>query len=566
VIACALVSGLLIWSATAILLWRDHDAAIQSTHAELGRVSLAAAEHARRLLSLSDLFLDSLEQFIELGDHQPGIIASQTVSLWVDRITHQMDGIMDVGVVDRAGFRHILPIKPDTPVVSVADRDYVRESRPDAITVSIPVIGRTSGEWMIPVARRTRNPKSPLAVLYTTIHLPGLERIYDGIRNTSGGAVTLFRRDGVLLARAPRREELIGKSIGNSPLFRDILPRGASGTFRATSAIDGVERLSVYNTIEPYGLVVVVSQTYDEALAPWRRQVAIASSVGVGVSIVVAMGTLVLLRLLNSLAETAGDLDRRVAQRTADLNRMMEVRTNFLTSLSHELRTPLNAVIGFSDALLAQVRGPVPERQAEYVRDILRSGQHLLALVNDLLDGAAIDAGSLHLDESEFALDEVMEEALSMVTPRAAAANTEITLRTTAPGLILFADRRRILQAVLNLFTNAVKYNRPGGGVRILVERTVHGACRIVVDDDGIGMTQDDLKTAMTPFGRASDPSIRAVEGTGLGLPLTSSIIEFHGGSLTLDSQPGRGTTVTILLPAGRLRHPVAARVEEAMV
>ncbi|TAN56634.1 MAG: HAMP domain-containing histidine kinase, partial [Magnetospirillum sp.] len=264
-------------------------------------------------------------------------------------------------------------------------------------------------------------------------------------------------------------------------------------------------------------------------------------------------GAAVLLRLVATLEDGARDLDQRVNERTAELQQVMEARSGFLTSISHELRTPLNAIIGFSEALLARLHGPMADRQHEYIKDIHLSGRHLLALVNDLLDSAAIDAGRLSLDESAFDLAEMLNDAMVMVHPRAEAAG--ITLHTTIEpeGLRLSADRRRLMQAIINLSTNAVKYNHPGGRVAVSARLDHDGNGVITVTDNGIGMTPEDLKTAMAPFGRVGAPSGPPVEGTGLGLPLATRIIELHGGVLTLDSTPGTGTTATITLPPVRV-------------
>jgi signal transduction histidine kinase len=556
VIACAIAVLVVFWGVAGLWLWRDHSRTTSSAEDELARISIGVAEHTRRLLSLADIFLDSLEQTITLGDGSPEGLAGPEISNRVASLLSHSDGVLDVGVVDHAGQRMLLPHDPARPVVSVQDRDYVKRARTGAITLSHPIRGRASGEWIIPVSRRMSDPNHPVAVIYVTLHVPALERIFDGVRRSKEGAVGLFTTEGMLLARAPSLESAIGRIVADGHVFKERLPLAPEGLYITVSKLDGLERLGAYRSIAPHGLVVLVSETLDEVLTEWRRRLWLALAVAGVVTLMVCGGTLVLLRLLRSLEEGARVLDRRVGERTAELQRLMEARSNFLAFVSHELRTPLNAIIGFTDALISGIFGPASERQIDYLRDIHRSGRHLLALVNDLLDSAAVDAGRLRLDESEFNLGDMVAEVESMLRERAGAAKVALDIAGVDGGLTILADRRRLLQAVLNLSSNAIKYNRPGGRVGVAAQLDSEGKCVLAISDDGIGMNADDLKVAMIPFGRASDSSTHAIEGTGLGLPLTANIIELHGGMLKLDSTPGFGTTVAIVLPASRIIHP----------
>lgn len=251
----------------------------------------------------------------------------------------------------------------------------------------------------------------------------------------------------------------------------------------------------------------------------------------------------------------------RIHARTAALGiarglaeRKLMEQTRFLASMSHELRTPLNAIIGFSEALASGVFGPLATRHADYVRDIHHSGLHLQALVDDLLDIAALDADRGVLVETEIDLAELIDEAAHMVASKAAAAGVSLEPPPSRPAIRLTGDYRRLLQILLNIISNAVKYTRQGGKVMLSVETHQEGACSINISDNGIGMLPEEVKVALAPFGRASNKETCGIEGTGLGLPLAIRLIEIHGGALTIDSMRGIGTTVSITVPASRVR------------
>ena len=561
VIAAVIIVTVVAWGSAAAWLWRDYRQSMARAENELIRLSIVASDETRRLLSLADIFLDSLEQILILSNGDMEILTSPMVTQRIDHLLERSDNILDVAVIDHAGTSTILPYSPQRLPQAVPDRDYFRDAKIGKITVAAPLKGRASGEWIIPVSRRVADPANRIAVLLSAIHIPAMERLFDGIRHSKGGAISLFRRDGILLVRSPSQEGLIGRSVADGVLFREKIPAVSEGVYVTISQFDGKERLAAYRSVDEAGFVILVSQTMAEVLAPWRRMAWLTLSATIVFTVVISIAALLLLRLVANLEGGARMLDQRVKERTADMLRLMEARSSFLTNISHELRTPLNAIIGFSDALLARLYGTMPERQSEVVMDIHRSGLHLLALVNDLLDSAAVDAGSLRLDETEFNLKAALEEAVSMVLPRAQSSGVTVAPLAGPERLCLRADRRRLIQAILNLCGNAIKYNVSGGQVTVTWGLDPWDCCVITVVDTGIGMSPQDLTTALTPFGRISSQVGSAVEGTGLGLPLTSRIIELHGGTLTVESAVGKGTIVTISLPQDCVRPPVEMAV-----
>jgi PAS domain S-box-containing protein len=229
-------------------------------------------------------------------------------------------------------------------------------------------------------------------------------------------------------------------------------------------------------------------------------------------------------------------------------------KSEFLANMSHELRTPLNAIIGFSETLDQNVFGELAnEKQIEYVKDIHISGQHLLDLINDILDVSVIEAGKLALHDSEVGINSVTEEAILLVQTRADQDNIELQNLIEDDGLKLRADERRLKQIMVNLLSNAIKYSHKSGEIKIDGGRAEDGTFVMKVIDNGLGMDAAALEIAMAKFGQVFSNSAIHNEGTGLGLPLTNGLVEAHGGALIIESELGVGTTVRVIFPKERV-------------
>ncbi|MDE2165250.1 MAG: PAS-domain containing protein [Alphaproteobacteria bacterium] len=234
-------------------------------------------------------------------------------------------------------------------------------------------------------------------------------------------------------------------------------------------------------------------------------------------------------------------------------------KTAFLANMSHELRTPLNAIIGFSEMIEQAIRGPIAEPYRKYGEIVRTSGQHLLAIINDLLDIAKLNAGKTELHLEPVDINENITNAVSIVSPRAACAKVEIAAILDRECPPIEADPLRLRQVLLNLLINAIKFTPAGG--RVDVSTSVRSEeLQIVVRDTGMGMAPEDIPRALEPFTQVGKDKHRTVDGTGLGLPISKKLIELHGGRFEITSILNVGTTVTVSLPIRRAAQPSEAK------
>jgi signal transduction histidine kinase len=261
-------------------------------------------------------------------------------------------------------------------------------------------------------------------------------------------------------------------------------------------------------------------------------------------------------KLLGEL-EMRARTEEELRQAKHEADQATQSKSIFLANMSHELRTPLNAIVGFSEVINKELLGPhAAPRYREYAGDIHRSGQHLLQLINDILDLSRIESGHLELTEAEISPSEAVAAVIKLVENQAAASGIRLDHMLPSGLPILIADPRRVQQMLINLMVNAIKFTPRGGrvAVRARMRHGAKGGLELTVFDTGIGIAEDQIKTALTEFGQVSDGKARAQDGAGLGLPLTRALVEMHGGRIVIRSRLGHGTAVTLRFPKERLK------------
>lgn len=268
-------------------------------------------------------------------------------------------------------------------------------------------------------------------------------------------------------------------------------------------------------------------------------------------------------QLENNIYERTTQLRHEVEERKSAEENLLIAKDNaenatrakskFLANMSHELRTPLNAILGYSEAMIMETFGSVNNKKYdEYIQIIHDSGNHLLGLINEILDISAIEAGKLELNEELIDVEDVIKSMIMIMEPRIEKKQQQISCDCEHDLPALFADRQRIKQIVLNLLSNASRYTPENGQIRVETSSCEKNCICFSISDTGVGISPENIKTALEPFGQIHDPSINEKSGTGLGLPLVKSLVEIHGGTLGIDSVPNGGTTITVKFPAER--------------
>jgi signal transduction histidine kinase/ActR/RegA family two-component response regulator len=246
----------------------------------------------------------------------------------------------------------------------------------------------------------------------------------------------------------------------------------------------------------------------------------------------------------------AGELEKRVEERTLELVYANQAKDDFLASMSHELRTPLSGILGFCELIGDGLYGPINEKQSHGIDVIKSNGEHLLNLINDILDVSKIEAGKFELQPEITAVNDICRSSLNFIVQQATKKSIRVDTPILPDNLNILADPRRLKQILVNLLSNAVKFTPENGSVKLLVKADAGaGQMRFSVTDTGIGITPEDLQKLFRPFVQVDSRLSRQYEGTGLGLALVKKLVELHGGSIEVKSEPGKGSSFSFVLP-----------------
>ena len=547
----------------ALAIWFARDQAVEEWREQLDNLSLVLAEQGAQEFKSAFLVLDSIAETVDAAG--VGSAAELRTNLATrrhfDSMRDKIRGLPQVDVAtvvaangDVINFTRAYP----APAINLADRDYFQAHLRNphlGVYVSAPVRNKGNGAWTFYLSRKLTGPHGEfLGLALVGFSSTFLSQFYRKINLGEDAAVTLYRRDFMVLARWPHVDALMGtvnrsgatyRVIGELKKTHDVVttasPRPAQGGKR-------VLRMGAARLIDGYPLIVNVTVTDARFLAQWRRFSAVLAVVG-GLSVLAMM--VIFAVLIRVLKRREHDMEE-----TRKLKAVAEAasvaKSDFLAMMSHEIRTPLTAIVGFAE-ILEQTQPHEAAGNAGAI--ILRNGQHLLAIINDILDISKIEAGALALEQLTFSPYELAGSVHAMMAVQAHAKGLRFDLDVAYPlPAQVLGDPTRWKQILFNLASNAIKFTELGS-VRMALRydpaaNAPGGRLVATVTDTGIGLTPGQQARLFQPFSQADSSVVRKYGGTGLGLYLVSQLAARMGGSVRVDSSLGRGSVFTVDIAA----------------
>ena len=583
---CAALVIVILLVTDALLVLHLRHGTIRAEETNLRNLSLTLAEEADRSFQSFDLILSSVvgqiapQRFADRRAFARGLGGQDVHQLLAEKI----GGFPQLGaiILFGAGGREINSSRswpaPPREVSAQMDLQAAEVTASGKRFITKPVRDPVTHEWTAYLTRPIRGAHGTvLGFVAGAVRLPYYEDLFRAIALEPDSTLNLQRDDRILLARYPHTS-LIGVTLpGHDP------SSPASAIKRDASPVDGRMHVKAFHALPHYPLVVVATVTEASVLRDWLAQSAFLTLAVLGCAASVALATWILARhwrQREGLAQARADAERTRALAAAELQRQEErnaayealraakeaaevasrTKSEFLATMSHELRTPLNAVIGFSELMLSEAMGPLGnDRYRGYLGDIHASAEHLLDLINDILDLSKAEAGRLELAEDWVDARAVVDAVSRLVGHRARQASLDFEARLPAGQLAVYADERKLKQMLLNLLSNAIKFTKPGGRIELRVTADA-GGLAFAIEDSGIGIAEASIDRVTQPFVQLDNALTRQHAGTGLGLTLVKAMAELHGGALRIVSEEGVGTVATIVLPVVRLaRNAVGA-------
>ena len=559
------------WIAVTVSTVTSQRAAVHDAANDTLNLARAFSEEVTQLLSGVEGEINGLADRIRKTDGKFDLFA------WGKDNLSATPGVTQVTFIGPDGWLRSTTFEQHPAPTNLSDRAHFLvqlDGHYQGLYFGQTIIGRLAGVPLIPISRRINTADGSLVgVLVVLIAPDSLTTLHKKINLGPNGVMSLSGLDQRIRARftdsSPHGDEGVGVSIAGGDLPSNIA-EGGEGTFIRAGRIDHISRIFAYSRVGAYPLIVTVGLDEADQLAAAHASAITIILLGSGATLLLAGLAAYLIREVRlraahqtSLAEGQARLRAANSELTDAKERAeaaSQAKSVFLANMSHELRTPLNAIIGYSEIIKSLTFGPQAiDRYAEYAGDINTAGAHLLKVINDVLDTASIEAGKLKLNDEAVDLEEMVRQSLAPL--RLLSEQKRITIHTAVMDVsAVRADPLRLNQVFINLLSNALKFTPVGGHIYVEIASDEDAGVICSVRDTGIGMSHEQATAALEPFVQLDDDLAKAHQGTGLGLPLAKRLIELHGGSLTIQSAQGEGTTVVVRLPPHRSIAATAVR------
>ncbi|MYN11198.1 hybrid sensor histidine kinase/response regulator [Pseudoduganella aquatica] len=567
--ACVLIGAML--AGCAALIWMARQQAIDEWRQHLSNLSLVLAEQTSQEVTAAYLILESIAETVQAAEagsaaelrERMGTAAVYASMRDKKRAVPQVDVATIIAANgDVINFTRSHPAPP----INLADRDYFqaqRSSNQAGVFISAPVRNKGNGAWTFYLSKRLNGRHGEfIGVALVGFSSAFISDFYRKISLGKDASITLYRRDFTLLARWPHVDEMMGKVNRSGSSYTVIETMGRSHGVLVTAqprlAAGGqpVLRMGAPRLVDKYPLIVNVTVTDDMFLGQWRQYALKLAMMGGGGVLAVGMAFAFLLRAVRRRERDMA----LMARLQADAEAASRAKSDFLALMSHEIRTPLTAIIGFAE-LMESAPHLSDARDAGQI--IARNGQHLLAILNDILDISKVEAGRLQLELLPFSPYDCVAGVSAAMRPQAHSKGVAFACEVAYPlPTLVMGDPTRWRQILFNLCGNAVKFTELGSVTLALDYDAAGQRLRCVVSDTGIGMSAEQQAALFLPFSQADASTARRYGGTGLGLHLVRQLATSMGGEVGVESEPGRGSRFTVSVPAAVA--PQSAWLEQA--
>ena len=564
VISCCLVLSLT-WSAVLLNRLNERRDIIEAASHETTNLANAISGYLQQVIG-------SFDQILVAARFTGLTPASRPVLERMAEVSGLAGVIHSLSLYDSAGNLVATTVR-GTPTVNISDRDWFkgfRDHPDDRLFIGPPIVSRTTNELSVILARGIRDDQGRFAGMVGMSITPEyFASFFRRLPLGRYGVINLLGRDGMIYVRVTSEATTFGQPITTSGL-RSIVEQAETspkGTryVSADASIDHVAKYFSFQVFPSYPLIINVGVSEDDILdsfwsETWKIVVAsiLFSAALVAATAVSQRRMNIIRRQSEGMRRQAQSLQTRnqelaeqsmaLAEATRYAQEADRLKGEFIANMSHELRTPLNAIIGFSSILLdSSQEAANPGRRANLER-INAAGRHLLDLVTGVLEMAKLESGSFEMTPEVVDLGDLVAECIEMTEVLRETKAIELTVERP-PLCLATCDQVRTRQIALNLLSNAIKFSPSGGRLKVTVAGGGLERAVVEIADSGIGMTEEEIEIALTPFAQVSSGPAKSYDGTGLGLPLAKRLVEVQGGRLMLQSVKGSGTTVRCDLP-----------------